>query len=81
MLTLRVVLLLSLGVIFQFLCAERALAWGPGVHMVIALSSFEEVSLLLPAIASMITSFPVEYLYGCLAVDVVAHDFFVPPRG
>jgi hypothetical protein len=61
--------LFFIGVIFQLTWPENALAWGPGVHTMIGLSSLNEVSLLLPSIARMITSFPLEYLYGSLAAD------------
>jgi hypothetical protein len=65
----KLILFLCVCVVLQLICAQSALAWGPGVHTVIALSSLDEVGLLLPSIARMITSFPVEYLYGCLAAD------------
>ena len=55
--------------VFQLIAADRALAWGPGVHTVIALSTLENVGLILPAIARMITLFPLQYMYGCLSAD------------
>ncbi|MCP4668619.1 MAG: zinc dependent phospholipase C family protein [Deltaproteobacteria bacterium] len=53
----------------QLLGPECAMAWGPGVHTVTALSLLNDVSLILPAIARVITSYPREYLYGCLSAD------------
>jgi hypothetical protein len=63
--------LITLGFfsVIQLIFAEDALAWGPGVHTVIALNLFKDVSLILPSIAGIITSYPSEYLYGCLAAD------------
>ena len=55
--------------VIQLICAENVLAWGPGVHTVIALNILNDPSLILPSIAGIITSFPSEYLYGCLAAD------------
>jgi hypothetical protein len=61
--------ILFLLFVFQFMGVERALAWGPGVHTVIALGTLENVGLILPAIARMLTLFPLQYVYGCLAAD------------
>jgi hypothetical protein len=36
---------------------------------VIALNVLDDVRLILPSIASIISAFPLEYLYGCLAAD------------
>jgi hypothetical protein len=53
----------------QLVHAESALAWGPAVHTVIALNMIEDVRLILPSIAAIISAFPIEYIYGCLAAD------------
>ena len=62
---------LTIGIfaVIQLVFAKDALAWGPGVHTVIALNLIQDVSLILPSIAGIIASFPSEYLYGCLAAD------------
>lgn len=69
MLLLKFIIFLCISVIVQLLCAEKALAWGPGVHTVTALSLLDDVGLIVPSIARIITSFQLEYLYGCLAAD------------
>jgi len=63
--------IISLGIlaVVQLIFAESALAWGPGVHIVIALNLLDDVSLILPSVTRIITSSPIEYLYGCLAAD------------
>lgn len=63
------IFVLLLLVIIDLLSAERALAWGPGVHMVTALSSFGAISQILPSVASIISAYPLEYMYGCLSAD------------
>ena len=55
--------------IIHLLDAKCALAWGPGVHTALALNSLNSASLLLPSVAQVITSFPIEYIYGCLSAD------------
>ncbi|MBW1903513.1 MAG: zinc dependent phospholipase C family protein [Deltaproteobacteria bacterium] len=65
----KLIIWFCLFVLGQLLWAKSALAWGPGVHTVIALNMLDDVSLILPSIARVISSFPLEYLYGCLAAD------------
>ena len=59
----------GVSALVQLFFEQSAFAWGPGVHTVTALSALSEASLLLPAVARVITAFPREYLYGCLAAD------------
>ncbi|HDZ89673.1 MAG: zinc dependent phospholipase C family protein [Deltaproteobacteria bacterium] len=53
----------------QFFDPSKAFAWGPGVHTAMALGSLDSAAFLLPAIARVITSFPLEYIYGSLSAD------------
>lgn len=53
----------------QFISPEVVLAWGPGVHTVTALNALSNAEMLLPSIAAIITSFPREFIYGCLSAD------------
>ena len=66
---LTVALWVGVCVILQLLWPDTACAWGPGVHMVSALSVLRDVKALSPSIASIISSCPREYLYGCLSAD------------
>ncbi|MCD6305206.1 MAG: zinc dependent phospholipase C family protein [Deltaproteobacteria bacterium] len=69
MLVVKVIVFLAGYLILQLISVKSALAWGPGVHTALALSSLNSASLLLPPIARIITSFPIEYMYGCLSAD------------
>ena len=64
-------LIISFFLLFiaQLIWANSALAWGPGVHTVIALNMLDDVRKILPSIANIISLYPLEYLYGCLAAD------------
>lgn len=66
---MKLMVLLGVSGMVQLICAESALAWGPAVHTVTALSALHDACLLLPCIARIITSFPLQYLYGCLSAD------------
>lgn len=69
MLLFKVALFLIGYGFFHLLYATSALAWGPGVHTALALSSIDASSLFLPWVGQAITSFPIEYMYGCLSAD------------
>lgn len=60
-------ILLLLGL--DLLDPSLAAAWGPGVHTVTLLHALGRSSTLLPDVASVLTAFPREYLYGGLAAD------------
>jgi len=64
-----VIFLAGLVCIIDLLICRSALAWGPGVHTVIALRSLEGADNILSAIGAIILSNPLEYLYGSLAAD------------
>lgn len=66
---IRVVFFVCLFQIVEFLLPGAALAWGPGIHTATALLTLGQADQILPSIASIITAFPTEYLYGCLAAD------------
>lgn len=66
---LRVLCLFGLGTVVQWLQADWALAWGPGVHTLTALHLMGHLKEILPAVAGAITAYPFEYLYGCMAAD------------
>ena len=69
MFILKIILSFSICISFQLIWAEGAWAWGPGIHTVIACGVIEEAGQILPSIARIIQSFPLEYLYGSLAAD------------
>ena len=66
---LKFIIFLCVFAVTQLVLTESALAWGPGVHTAIALFTLANVDKILPSIAAIITSFPIEYVYGSLAAD------------
>jgi hypothetical protein len=53
----------------ELIFCDGAWAWGPAVHTVISCNILESCSQILPAIASVIRSFPNEYIYGAISAD------------
>ncbi len=66
---MKLIFILFTLIITDFIWIDTALAWGPAVHMFTALSALDNAAFILPSIAGIVTSFPLEYLYGCLAAD------------
>lgn len=69
MILIKIFLSFVAGTIALLFDPQSALAWGPGVHTAIALSSLDAAGLILPAFAKIITAFPIEYMYGALSAD------------
>ena len=53
------------------LAASDALAWGPVAHLDIGLRLLEGAVLLLPAVRALLDRHPDDFLYGCLAADII----------
>lgn len=64
-------LLFSLLIFFiiQLFFTTGAWAWGPAIHTAIACGILNEIGHVLPAIASIIQPFSLEYIYGNMAAD------------
>ncbi len=65
----KIIVILTGVAALDLLLSKAALAWGPGVHTVIGLNTLEFFSGVASQISSILTSNPVEYLYGSLAAD------------
>jgi hypothetical protein len=72
-------------VCFFVLCfiglAGEAWAWGPAIHTAIACKILQNGVGILPAIASILKSFPHEFVYGCLAADFFVGKGTKPKNG
>ncbi len=69
MILIKLTLLTICIVLAQLFDAHTAFAWGPGVHTAIALSALDAAGFILPSIARVITTYPIEFLYGSLSAD------------
>ncbi|SHI73172.1 Zinc dependent phospholipase C [Malonomonas rubra DSM 5091] len=47
-----------------------AFAWGVGVHLSLGSCILEANSMLPAALANLLTAYPLDYLYGCVAADI-----------
>ncbi|MFC1867217.1 zinc dependent phospholipase C family protein [Thermodesulfobacteriota bacterium] len=69
MLILKVLVSLTIFVLVEMIFSDSAWAWGPAIHTVISCSILDRVGQILPAIASIIEVFSLEYIYGSMAAD------------
>lgn len=60
------------------LLPEPAFAWGPGTHVYLGSAVLQSLSLLPPAIASLLAAFPRDFLYGSVAADISLAKKYVP---
>ncbi len=58
----------------------RALAWGPAAHIDFGLQVLKDLLLLAPAVAALLRSFPLDFLYGNIAADITVGKNLSPYR-
>jgi hypothetical protein len=69
MFLVKILFFLIVSLLYQLILTEGAWAWGPAIHTVIGCTILDELSYILPPVARVIQSFPLEYLYGSLSAD------------
>src|SRR5512135_2137169 len=50
---------------------HEALAWGAGIHLQLGSAVLANLQTLEPAMAAVIGDFPHDFLYGCIAADII----------
>jgi len=66
---LKLISVLGGGLLLPLVFAEQAWAWGPAIHAAISCTVLQKAVSIFPAVANVIQSFPLEYIYGSLAAD------------
>jgi len=65
-------LLIALCIIISsVLLPETAHAWGGGIHLQTGLNVLAALDTLPPGIAAILAAYPRDYLYGCVAADII----------
>jgi len=60
------------------LLPEPALAWGPGMHILVGTEMLAALGLLPPAIAGILRRYPLNFLYGSIAADITFGKKYAP---
>lgn len=63
-------LLLPAALLLVICTPHEALAWGAGIHLQLGSAVLNNLQAVEPAVASVLTEFPHDFLYGCLAADI-----------
>src|SRR5690606_10379300 len=71
-----VALLLSLALLL--LLPDPAWAWGPATHVYLGTGVLDSLSLLPPAVRSVVAACPYAFLYGSVAADISLAKKYVP---
>ncbi|MBI4666813.1 MAG: zinc dependent phospholipase C family protein [Nitrospinae bacterium] len=64
---LATVCMAALGVT---LTPEQALAWGAGMHVAQGSFILENLAMIRPEIAAILSTYPHDYIYGCISADI-----------
>jgi hypothetical protein len=63
-------LLIVAAFILILLVPHEAFAWGAGFHLQVGSTVLKNLQLIEPFIASIISEYPNDFLYGCIAADI-----------
>ena len=61
-----------------FLLPDPAWAWGPATHVYLGQGVLQSLSLLPPAIQTLLAAYPYDFLYGSVAADISLAKKYVP---
>jgi hypothetical protein len=53
------------------LLPSAAYAWGPGMHVEVALNALSNISMVAPAIAALMEKLPEAFIYGAASPDII----------
>ncbi len=56
--------------ILALLIPEEAYAWGAGFHLQLGISVLRNLQAISPVIATILSEYPNDFLYGCIAADI-----------
>lgn len=73
-------LIILLASIAFLLIPDPAFAWGPATHIYFGVELLKDVSLLSPLLASILTKFPYDFLYGCISADITVGKKYIRYR-
>lgn len=62
--------ILSVALLLLLIAPDHAYAWGAGFHLQIGSTVLNNLQALKPALATLLSEYPLDYLYGCIAADI-----------
>ncbi len=61
---------IALSALLLLLLPSESFAWGPGFHLQLGTALLNNLNSLPASVASLIGSFPNDFLYGCISADI-----------
>ncbi len=62
--------IISAALLLLLIYPDHAYAWGAGFHLQIGSTVLNNLQALKPALATLLSEYPLDYLYGCIAADI-----------
>jgi len=62
--------ILSAALLLLLISPDHAYAWGAGFHLQIGSTVLNNLQALKPALATLLSEYPLDFLYGCIAADI-----------
>ncbi len=63
-------MLLLICSLIALLLPTEAFAWGGGIHLQLGAQVLANPGIIAPAVAELISAYPFDFLYGCIAPDI-----------
>lgn len=73
-------LLILLSSTIFLLIPDTAFAWGPATHIYLGMELLKDLSVLSPVLASILSKFPYDFLYGCISADITVGKKYIQYR-
>lgn len=67
-------------IVVFLLIPDNAYAWGPATHIYLGMELLKDVFVLSPVVASILTKFPYDFLYGCISADITVGKKYIAYR-
>jgi hypothetical protein len=62
--------IITVTLLLLLVTPDHAFAWGAGFHLQIGSSVLNNLQALRPALATLLSEYPLDFLYGCIAADI-----------
>jgi hypothetical protein len=62
--------LLTAALLLLLITPDHAFAWGAGFHLQLGSTVLNNLQALKPALATLLSEYPLDFLYGCIAADI-----------
>jgi hypothetical protein len=62
--------IITVALLLLLITPDHAFAWGAGFHLQLGSTVLNNLQVLKPALATLLSEYPLDFLYGCIAADI-----------